>query len=185
MHQCCGPCSLYPLEFFGKTGAKVTAYFYNPNIHPVTEYYKRLEAAIEVNEAYGVPWIAEEDYGLVDFIREHAGKEKERCAGCYAARLEKAAEKAAALGFGYFTSTLLYSKMQDHDLIKETGEKAAERNGVKFYYHDFREGWEEGIRISKEMEIYRQNYCGCIYSEMDRFLNQMSRRFAKKYGTKP
>ena len=182
IHQCCGPCSLYPLDFFKKINADITAYFYNPNIHPVTEYYKRLETAVAVNEIYNIAWILEEDYGLLDFTRKNAGKEKERCAGCYAIRLEKTAAKAAELGFGYFTSTLLYSKMQNHELISETGRRAAERHGVKFYYHDFREGWEEGIKKSKELELYRQNYCGCIYSEMDRFLGQMSKKFARKYG---
>lgn len=80
-----------------------------------------------------------------------------------------------------FSSSLLYSKMQNHEAIKELAEKTSKEYNIPFYYYDFREGWQEGIDISKELEIYRQNYCGCIYSEEDRFLNQLSNKYAKKY----
>lgn len=181
IHQCCGPCSIYLLEHFKKTDFEAAAYFYNPNIHPVTEYYKRLEAAIQVNNAYNIESIVDEYYGLVEFTRQNAGNESSRCAGCYKTRLFKTAEKAAQLGFEYFTSSLLYSKMQNHDLICKIATEAAKSTGTKFYYYDFRQGWDEGIKISKSMEIYRQNYCGCIYSEEDRFLKQLSGKFNKKY----
>ena len=90
-------------------------------------------------------------------------------------------EKAKELRMDAFSSSLLYSKMQNHKVIKETAEKAAKKYNIPFYYYDFREGWQNGIDISKELEIYRQNYCGCIYSEEDRFLSQLSKKYAKKY----
>lgn len=185
MHQCCGPCSIYPLSvLIGDKNIEITSYFYNPNIHPVQEFYRRMESSLIVNEYFGVDYILEEEYGLTEFLRSNVFHEKERCAYCYSVRMEKTAEKAAELGYDAFSSTLLYSRMQNHSLIKEICEKAATDKGTAFYYQDFREGWDEGIKISKEMEIYRQNYCGCIYSEEDRFRSQLSKKFNKKYSLK-
>lgn len=181
LHQCCGPCSIYPILQLKKLNADIVSYFYNPNIHPVTEYYKRMEAAVQVNNAYNIKYIIDEEYGLINFTRDNANNEKNRCAGCYKIRFFKTAEKAKELGFEYFTSSLLYSKMQNHDLIINICNMASKKYGVKFFYEDYREGWQDGIDISKDMEIYRQNYCGCIYSEEDRFLNQLSKKFNKKY----
>lgn len=181
LHQCCGPCSIYPITQLKKQNAEIVSYFYNPNIHPVTEYYKRMEAAVIVNNAYDIKYIIDDEYGLIDFTRKNANNEKNRCAYCYKIRFFRVAEKAKELGFDYFTSSLLYSKMQNHELILNIANLAAEKFNIKFYYEDYREGWQDGIDISKQMEIYRQNYCGCIYSEEDRFLNQLSNKFSKKY----
>lgn len=183
LHQCCGPCSVYPLTSMQKNEEiKVTAYFYNPNIHPVQEFYKRMEAAVIVNNNLGIDYIVDEEYGLTEFIRENVFHENERCGNCYEKRIKKTAEKAKQLGFDYFSSTLLYSRMQKHELIKDICEAVARDCGVKFYYEDYRAGWDEGINLSKYMEIYRQNYCGCIYSEEDRFAKSLSKKFNSKYS---
>lgn len=183
LHQCCGPCSVYPLTSIQKNkDIKVTAYFYNPNIHPIQEFYRRMEAAVIVNNNFDIDYILEDEYGLMEFTRANVFHENERCDYCYEIRIKKTAEKARELKFDYFTSTLLYSRMQKHELIKEICEKAARESGVKFYYEDYREGWEEGIHISKYMEIYRQNYCGCIFSEEDRFAKSLAKKFRSKYS---
>lgn len=181
LHQCCGPCSIYPIEVMQAEGYNLTTYFFNHNIHPVQEFYRRLEGAVLVSHHYGVECIVDEYYGLIEFTREHAYHEKERCKSCYKRRLFKTAEKAKELSFDAFTSSLLYSKMQKHEDIIEMAEAASKEYNIPFYYYDFREGWQQGIDISKELEIYRQNYCGCIYSEEDRFLNQLSKKYGKKY----
>ena len=181
LHQCCGPCSIYPIITMQVQGHNITTYFFNHNIHPVQEYYKRMEGAVLVSRHYNIKCIVEDYYGLVEFLRQNAYHEKERCRYCYERRLLKTAEKAKELGMDAFSSSLLYSKMQNHESIKEMAEKAAKEYNIPFYYYDFREGWQQGIDISKELEIYRQNYCGCIYSEEDRFLNQLSKKYAKKY----
>ena len=114
--------------------------------------------------------IVKDEYELEKFLRRTAFREQERCRSCYYDRLKYAAIIAKKGNFDAFTTTLLYSKFQKHDLIKEIGESLAKEYGVKFYYQDFREYWKEGIKISKEREMYRQQYCGCIYSERDRYL---------------
>jgi predicted adenine nucleotide alpha hydrolase (AANH) superfamily ATPase len=96
-------------------------------------------------------------------------REKDRCTYCYHDRLRTTALLARRGKFDYFTSTLLYSKFQNHDLIKSMGESIAKSTGVPFWYEDFRSGWKEGIKKSKDREMYRQQYCGCIYSEKERF----------------
>lgn len=182
LHQCCGPCSIYPIITIQNMGHSVTTYFFNHNIHPVQEYYKRMEGAILVSRHYNIECIVEDYYGLVEFLRHNVNNEKERCLYCYERRLDKVAEKATLLKMDAFSSSLLYSKMQNHDKIKEIAENISKKYNIEFFYYDFRQGWQEGIDISKELEIYRQNYCGCIYSEEDRFLNQLSKKYAKKYS---
>lgn len=182
LHQCCGPCSIYPISSLRKMGdVAITAYFYNPNIHPMQEFYRRMESAATVNNYFNVDYIIENEYGLVDFTRVNAFKETARCENCYSIRIKKVAAKAKELNFDAFSSTLLYSKMQNHELIKKICEEESEQTGIRFYYEDFRQGWQEGIDLSKTMEIYRQNYCGCIYSEEDRFKTQLPKKFANKF----
>ncbi len=182
LHQCCGPCSIYPIIKMQAQGHKLTTYFFNHNIHPVQEFYKRMEGAVLVSRHYNIECIVEDYYGLTEFLRQNVYHENERCAYCYERRLMKTAEKAKELNFEAFSSSLLYSKMQNHVAIIELAEKASKEYDIPFYYDDFREGWQEGIDISKDLEIYRQNYCGCIYSEEDRFLNQLSKKYSKKYS---
>lgn len=181
LHQCCGPCSIYPIMVMQEQGHNLTTYFFNHNIHPMQEFYRRMESSIIVSRHFNIQCIADDYYGLTEFLRTNCFSENERCRGCYERRLNKTAEKGKELGFDAFTSSLLYSKMQNHEEVVKMAEAAAEKYGIPFYYYDFREGWQEGIDISKELDIYRQNYCGCIYSEEDRFIGQLPKKYAKKY----
>lgn len=169
LHICCGPCTIYPLRVLREGRDEVRGLFYNPNIHPFSEYRRRLEALDGYAAREGLDVIRDEAYPLEEFLRQTAFREEERCSVCYRLRLSRAARIAEEGRFAAFTTTLLYSRFQKHDLIREIGESEARRYGVPFLYRDFREGWLEGIRVSKELGMYRQSYCGCIYSEKERF----------------
>lgn len=170
LHICCGPCSIYPHQQLVESGHNVSGFFYNHNIHPYQEYQRRLQAVRDFASANGLNMVYRDEYALEEFLFAVARNPSQRCNYCYFSRLEAAAKEAAELGFNAFTSSLLYSRYQNHEMIRTTGEKAAQRHGVKFHYEDFRPGWQEGIRLSKEMGLYRQQYCGCIYSEKERYL---------------
>jgi epoxyqueuosine reductase len=170
--MCCGPCSVYPVKELRSSGIEVTGFFYNHNIHPYTEYKLRLEGVRKYAELVDLEVVYQDEYLLEEFLTNVAGTPENRCGYCYRSRLEVAAKSAAELGFEYYSSTLLYSRYQNHELMKELGDKLGERYGVKFHYDDFRRGWQEGIDLSKEMELYRQKYCGCIYSEKDRYMKR-------------
>jgi len=169
LHICCAPCAIYPLRILREQGYDVCGLFYNPNIHPYLEYRRRFEALEDYAAGEGLRIIGGEDYPLETFLREVAFREENRCRHCYDLRLNRAADVAAGEGFDLFTTTLLYSRFQRHALIADSGQGAADRKDVEFLYCDFREGWAEGVRISKARGIYRQAYCGCIYSEKDRY----------------
>jgi len=145
-------------------------YFYNPNIQPYREFSRRLEAMRLFGEQRGVPLIIEDHYDPESWLRMVVFREAHRCRICYRLRLAAAAQAAKRGGFEAFTTTLLYSIHQQHDLIRELAEAAAEEAGVAFLYRDFRAGWKAGIAGSKALGLYRQQYCGCIYSERDRYL---------------
>jgi predicted adenine nucleotide alpha hydrolase (AANH) superfamily ATPase len=113
-----------------------------------------------------------EDYPIELYFRSVSFRENERCGNCYRIRLEETARRAVEGGFEIFSTTMLYSKYQKHDLIRELGNAIAQDFHVKFLYMDFREGWQEGIDISKALNLYRQKYCGCIFSERDRLLKK-------------
>jgi len=179
LHQCCGPCSVYPVRMLTEQDHSIMGYWYNPNIHPVTEFYKRLETLSKFNDDNNIKTIIDEDYGLVQFVRDAAFRESERCRFCYQMRIEKAAQIAKKGNFDAFTTTLMYSKWQDHEMMKEFCELASKKYGIPFHYEDYREGWQEGIDRSKEMGMYRQQYCGCIYSEEERYRKQLSKRLAE------
>ncbi len=169
LHMCCGPCAVYPAEVLS-IEHDVTGLFYNPNIHPYTEYKKRLETAQTYAEKAGIRLIVIDDYKLDEFLRNAAFRESQRCMMCYADRLERTASAAKKGQFDAFTTTLLVSPFQKHDLIRRIGEDAGKKYGVPFLYKDFREGFKEGVEKSKQLELYRQPYCGCIYSERDRYI---------------
>lgn len=170
LHLCCGPCAIVPVQRLRDAGAEVTGFFYNHNIHPYQEYRRRLETVREYGDKVGLELVVRDEYNLEEFLAAVAGNPAERCGYCYFSRLEAVAAAAASNGFDAFSSTLLYSRYQRHDDIRALGERAGARHGVAFHYEDFRSGWQEGIRLSKEMGLYRQQYCGCIYSEKDRYL---------------
>ncbi len=169
LHICCGPCAVYTVQALRDEGHDVHGYYFNPNIHPYQEFVRRRETLAEWADRIGLPVIYPDDYDLEGFLRETVFRESQRCRFCYMMRLGSAAHIANRGKFDAMTTTLLYSKYQKHDLIAETGLEAARRNSVDFLYRDFRTGWREGIDRSKELGMYRQQYCGCIYSEKERF----------------
>ena len=185
LHMCCGPCSCYPVKVLREQGIEPTGYFFNPNIHPYKEWDMRLKAAEEFAARSEMKIITDKHYMLRDFLRRALAAEQVengRCRMCYTWRLEETARYAAENGFDAFTSTLFYSIYQQHELMKETAEHFAKVYGVKFHYEDFRPGWQEGIDMSVEMGLYRQPYCGCIFSEEERYSREL--RKAKKKANK-
>jgi predicted adenine nucleotide alpha hydrolase (AANH) superfamily ATPase len=169
LHTCCGPCALFPLRTLRAAGHAVTGFFYNPNIHPYQEYLLRRDAVVRMAELESMPMIMHDDYDLEGFLANVAAAPDQRCSYCYASRLRATARAAVEGGFDAFSAALLYSRYQRHDEIRELGEQAGREFGVAFHYQDFRPGWQEGIRLSKELGLYRQQYCGCIYSEKERY----------------
>lgn len=169
LHICCANCAIYPARILSEAGHALTGLFYNHNIHPYQEYRRRLDAVRDYAAAIQLPLVCSGEYALETFLAEVAQDPAGRCAYCYQSRLQHAAQYAARHGFDAFTSTLLYSRYQNHALIRQCGEELAKLYGIPFLYQDFRSGWHEGIRESKALGLYRQQYCGCIYSEKDRF----------------
>lgn len=185
LHMCCGPCSCYPVKVLREQGIEPTGYFFNPNIHPYKEWDMRLKAAEEFAARSEMKIITDKHYLLRDFLRRALAAEQAengRCRMCYTWRLEETARYAAENGFDAFTSTLFYSIYQQHELMKETAEHFAKVYGVKFHYEDFRPGWQEGIDMSVELGLYRQPYCGCIFSEEERYSREL--RKARKKANK-
>lgn len=169
LHMCCAPCAIYPVQEMRTGGLQVTGFFFNHNIHPYQEYLKRLGAVRKYAAMVELEVIYHDEYRLEEFLAAVAPHPSERCLYCYSSRLEAVAAAAVRLEFDAFTSSLLYSKYQNHEVIREMGERFGKKYGIPFYYADFRRGWQEGIGISKQLELYRQQYCGCIYSEKDRY----------------
>ncbi len=169
VHMCCGPCTTYPASVLKDEGITLQGFFFNPNIHPFKEFRRRLETLDDLAKKTGLAVEFDNRYGLRDYLRAVVFKEDQRCAICYAMRLEAAAIYAKETGADAFTSTLLYSRYQKHDLIRRTGEEMAQRHNIPFYYRDFRDGWQTGIDLALGLELYRQPYCGCIYSEQERY----------------
>lgn len=169
LHICCGPCASYPVPVLRKEGFEVTGYFYNPNIHPYREWLLRKQALEQYAAATDLRVIYDEKYNPRDYLQKVAYREARRCLICYQMRLEEAAHIARRGKFDYYSTTLLVSKHQQHDTIKDLGEAIGERYGVPFLYRDFRIGFKQSGEISREMGLYRQQYCGCLYSEVERF----------------
>ncbi len=147
----------------------VMGFFYRHNIHPFQECIKREDTLKQYAKTIDLKVIYQTDYKLEAFLRSVSFREKDRCRYCYHDRLNATALVAKKGKFDGFTTTLLYSKFQNHELIRQTGESIGKKYGLRFLYHDFREGWKEGIEASKSKNMYRQQYCGCIYSEKDRY----------------
>ena len=169
LHICCGPCTTFPLVELRHERHAIEGYFYNPNIHPFKEFERRLGAVMILAEQTGLVVHYEKAYGLKEYLRAVVFHEEERCRRCYAMRLAATAQEAKRRGADAFSSTLLYSKFQRHELIRQVAEETAAAHDIAFYYRDFRPGWQEGIKLAKEMGLYRQPYCGCIYSEQERY----------------
>jgi predicted adenine nucleotide alpha hydrolase (AANH) superfamily ATPase len=176
LHICCGPCSIYPVSALRAEDMAVHGFFYNPHIQPYQEFAKRLQTLRSFAQNEELPLIVRTDYDPETFFRQVAFREANRCFYCYSLRLEAAARLAKKSRFDAFTTTLLYSKRQKHELIVAIAEQAARKHGIEFLYRDFRAGWREGQNRAKTLGMYRQQYCGCIYSEMERFSNVRGNR---------
>jgi epoxyqueuosine reductase len=172
LHTCCAPCTIYPLETLRQRGYSVQGLFYNPNVHPYQEYCKRMDTLKVYAQHVGFPVIWAADYALEEFLRGVVFREEDRCRFCYHQRLEQTAAIAKRGKFACFTTTLLYSKFQRHEMIRGIGESLSKKWNIPFLYEDFRVGWEEGVRASRQAAMYRQAYCGCIYSEKVRYFRQ-------------
>jgi predicted adenine nucleotide alpha hydrolase (AANH) superfamily ATPase len=169
LHICCAPCTIYPLKVLRSQGIEVYGFFYNPNIHPYQEFQRRLMTLQGFASTVSLPLQVTGAYEMEEFLRLVVFRETERCRFCYAMRLKAAALAAKEGNFEAFSTTLLYSRFQKHEAIKEIGQQIGREVGVPFYYSDFRPGWQEGVDESKRLGLYRQKYCGCIYSEKERF----------------
>ena len=174
LHVCCGPCGTYPIERLREEGFQVTGFWYNPNIHLWQEHQRRRESVQKYADAVDLPVIWYESYEMPRYLRAVAGHEglRERCRICYRMRLEKTAQLAVEGNYAAFTTTLLISPHQDQALIRQIGEQVAGEWGagaVEFYFENFRCGWLERGRLTHEHDLYRQQYCGCIYSEWERY----------------
>ncbi len=176
LHSCCAPCSSYVIEYLSNY-FQITVFYYNPNIAPDEEYYfrsseqKRLIS--EMKTKYPVTY-TDEEYDSRQFFDCVKGLEKEpeggeRCTRCFELRLGETARKAKELGFEYFATTLTISPMKNAPLINEIGERLSEEYGVKWLPSDFKKkgGYKRSIELSKIYDLYRQNYCGCVFSKAE------------------
>lgn len=169
MHTCCAPCSVSCIQQLRGEGIEPVSYWFNPNIHPYTEYKARRDTLTSYAPTIHMALIVQEDYGLREFCRAVADDIDHRCGKCYEMRMEQTARFAAENGFDSFTTTLLVSPYQQHEVIAETAERMAGRYGVRFLYRDFRPGFRDGQAQARELGFYMQKYCGCVFSEAERY----------------
>lgn len=184
MHTCCAPCSVYCIDELRKNGIEPTLYWYNPNIHPYTEYVKRKDCLKEYSKKINVKAIFEDEYGLDVFCKNVVENINARCVNyCYPVRLRKTFEYAKANGYDTVTTTLLYSIYQKHDFIKKLMEDLSKEFEINFLYIDFRKGFWQGHQKAIEQGLYMQKYCGCIFSEEMRYNNRNATKpsFPKDY----
>lgn len=217
LHVCCGPCSIMPVRRLLDEGFAVTAWFMNPNIQPLSEYFRRREAAGQCAERLGIDIIYEDaPWDLTAWLRAVAGRDTppQRCTWCCVSRMEATCAAARRMGFAYFSSSLLYSRYQPHEVIARAGHllgdgrarvlpeidsvetatmppadqgeacpappaathgAAPAAAGPRFVYRDFRTDWQAGIDASLAWGVYRQPYCGCVYSEAERYHKKLRR----------
>jgi len=167
IHTCCAPCLLPVAQKLRADGHELAAHFYNPNIHPYAEHLRRLEAFEKVAEELKVETLPPPRYDPRTYFRAVTFRERERCRLCYRLRLHEAALASRDQGFEAFTTTLLVSPYQDFEAIRDIGEAAAEAAGVTFHFDDFRPLFHRVKEMAEELGLYRQKYCGCLYSEVE------------------
>mgnify|MGYP001113142619 CR=1 FL=1 len=175
LHTCCAHCAAYTSEYWKSRGFQATLFWYNPNVHPFQEHERRLEAVKSFSQIKNLPLIVEQEYDFVEFFRAVVGQEVERCQKCFQLRLNKTAQTALNKNFPAFSTTLLISPHQKHELIKKIGEEVAKESGLTFLYHDLRRNYSDSRHRTKGLNIYRQQYCGCLYSEWERYSKIKSR----------
>ena len=173
LHTCCAPCSTYVVDKLRKDGYDdITAYWYNINIHPFTEYKMRLDTLKQYAEMINLPLVIDYDYGIREFTRNVANNIDARCYFCYYSRLERTVKYAKENGYDSFSTTLLVSPYQKHELIIKIANELSEKYEIPFIYQDFREGFRIGQQMARDAGLYMQKYCGCIYSEEMRYYNR-------------
>ncbi|MDI3503694.1 MAG: epoxyqueuosine reductase [Candidatus Cloacimonadota bacterium] len=169
IHSCCAPCLIAPYYRLKEAGHRVSVYWFNPNIHPLREYQLRRDTLRDFAVKESFELVEVNEYGLHDFLQHTRDDIARRCEYCYKTRIEAVAKAARAGGYDAFSTTLLYSKYQDHDSIRHFAQEMSISYQIEFFYEDWRELWQEGIRLSKAAGMYRQQYCGCIFSEEERY----------------
>lgn len=169
LHICCAPCSIYPIERLRQNKHLIAGIFYNPNIHPYSEYLKRRDEVAKYSKEVKLN-VTYADYGIEDYFQHIVYNEAmdNRCPACWWLRIKRCARFAAENGFDAFSTTLLVSPYQDHDTLVKICEDVAGSAKIKFYYEDFRPGFKEAYAQARTKGMYRQNYCGCVFSEKER-----------------
>lgn len=179
MHTCCAPCSVYCIDSLRQDNIEPTLFWYNPNIHPYIEYKTRRDCLRDYAQQVDAKLIIDEEYGLDEFCRNVVNDIPNRCVNyCYRKRLTETVRYAAKHGYDTFTTTLLVSPYQKHEELIEVCEELASMSGITFLYRDFREGFRAGQAKARELGLYMQKYCGCIFSEEDRYRKQIDRDIA-------
>jgi predicted adenine nucleotide alpha hydrolase (AANH) superfamily ATPase len=174
LHVCCAPCLIYPHSVIkSEDDINMSVYYFNPNIHPSMEYARRLEALMDYCVQNNID-LRVGEYDPAFYFRAVSGNKESRCEDCYKIRLEETARYAAQEKFDVFETTLAVSPYQDHELIKDIGSDMADRYGVEFRYTDYRRGFRDGQNKSRELGMYRQAYCGCVYSESERYAKKVA-----------
>lgn len=170
LHACCAPCATYTVGRLRDEGFAVEALWYNPNIAPAREHDLRRASMVRFAELVNlvVEWTP--GYPVQDYECAVDGclERPDRCEACYRLRLGRTAQAARSQGFDAFTTTLLISPYQDQDLIRGVGREMGQEHGVEFYFENFRRGWSDRGRLTREYGLYRQRYCGCAYSLAER-----------------
>ena len=169
LHCCCAPCCAPCVKSLREEGMEPELFWYNPNIHPYTEYKARCGSLTEFAGRENLKLETAGEYGLRFFLGKVFPEITGRCETCYRMRLEKTAAAAAEKGCRAFGTSLLISPYQDHEAIRRIGEEAAAKHGVDFLYRDFRPLFREGRASARAMGLYMQKYCGCIFSEEERY----------------
>ena len=170
LHICCAPCANQCIEVLRGDKIEVTGFWYNPNIHPYTEYRARRDCLREYAGTIDLPLLEKNDYALRPFVRAVAEDLEHRCVKCYEMRLFEAAKAAKGGGFDSFTSSLFISPYQNFELMRETAERAAKEYNVEFLFRDFRPYFRAGQEKARELGFYMQKYCGCVFSEEERYI---------------
>lgn len=176
MHTCCAPCSIYCIDSLRQENIEPTLFWYNPNIHPYTEYKARRDCLKDYAKSINIEAIFEEEYGLDEFCKNVISDLPNRCVNyCYKKRLTETVRFAAKNGYDAFTTTLLVSPYQKHEELKQVCEELAALAGIEFLYRDFRVGFRAGQDKARDLGMYMQKYCGCIFSEEDRYQKQIEK----------
>ena len=172
LHICCAPCANQCIEVLRTDKIEVAGFWYNPNIHPFTEYKARRNCLREYAASIDLKLIEKNDYALRPFVRAVVEDLEHRCGKCYEMRLFEAAKQAKEGGFDSFTSSLFISPYQNHDLMRAVAQRAAAEFDIEFLYRDFRPYFRAGQDFAREHGFYMQKYCGCVFSEEERYLKK-------------